>query len=129
MPMIERTATDLLGLLSRGEVTSEALTAAYLAAVRERDPKVKAFLHVDEEDALRQARLVDSKRKAGQPVGPLGGLPVAVKDVLCVKGQPTTCGSKILQNFRPPYDAHVVERLRSADAVLLGKTNMDEFAM
>ena len=76
-----------------------------------------------------QARAVDAKRQRGEPVGLLAGLPVAVKDVLCIKGQPTTCGSKILQNYRPPYDAHVVERLRAADAVLIGKTNMDEFAM
>src|SRR5207248_11796561 len=79
--------------------------------------------------ALGQARCVDEKRRAGQPVGVLGGLPVAVKDVLCTRGQPTTCASKMLKNFVPPYDAHVVERLRAADAVLIGKTNMDEFAM
>src|SRR5262249_9114974 len=65
----------------------------------------------------------------GEPLGPLAGVPVALKDVLCTRGQPTTCGSKILQHFVPPYDAHVVSRLKQADAVLLGKTNLDEFAM
>jgi aspartyl-tRNA(Asn)/glutamyl-tRNA(Gln) amidotransferase subunit A len=127
--MIERTATDLLGLLSRGEISAEALAGQFLQAIRQRDSRVKAFLHVNEAGALEQARAIDARRKKGEAVGPLGGLPVAVKDVLCTRGQPTTCGSKILQNFLPPYDAHVIERLRQADAVLLGKTNMDEFAM
>ncbi|HZY90107.1 MAG TPA: amidase, partial [Gemmataceae bacterium] len=126
--LIERPASELLGLLSGGEITAEALTAEYLAAIHARDSQVRAFLHVDEDGALGQARAVDARRKRGEPVGALAGLPVALKDVFCTRGQPTTCGSKILQHFRPPYDAHVVERLRRADAVLLGKTNMDEFA-
>jgi aspartyl-tRNA(Asn)/glutamyl-tRNA(Gln) amidotransferase subunit A len=127
--MIERSASDLLASLSKGETTAEALTGQFLQTIQQREPQVRAFLHVDEEDALRQARAVDAKRKRGEPVGLLAGLPVAIKDVLCVKGQPTTCASKMLQNYRPPYDAHVIERLREADAVLIGKTNMDEFAM
>jgi aspartyl-tRNA(Asn)/glutamyl-tRNA(Gln) amidotransferase subunit A len=127
--MIERSAIDLLGLLHRGEFTSEALTGAFLQSIRDREPVVRAFLQVDEALVLAQARAVDARRKKGEPLGLLAGLPVAVKDVLCTRGQPTTCGSKILRNFVPPYDAHVVERLRQADAVLIGKTNMDEFAM
>jgi aspartyl-tRNA(Asn)/glutamyl-tRNA(Gln) amidotransferase subunit A len=127
--MIQQSATDLLAALNRGDTTSEALTGAFLQSIRERDPKVKAFLHVDETAALERARAVDARRKKGEPLGKLCGLPVAIKDVLCVRGRPTTCGSKILRNYRPPYDAHVIERLRAADAVLLGKTNMDEFAM
>lgn len=127
--MIERTASELLLLLNRGEITSEALTAAFLQAIRQRDPQVQAFLHVDETSALEQARAIDVRRKNGERLGSLAGLPVAVKDLLCTRGQPTTAGSKILRNFIPPYDAHVIERLRQADAVLLGKTNMDEFAM
>ncbi|HMC65825.1 MAG TPA: amidase, partial [Gemmataceae bacterium] len=127
--MIERTAVELLGLLSRGDTTSEALTGEFLQAIRKRDPKVQAFLHVDDSAALAQARAVDAKRKRGEMLGLLAGLPVAIKDVLCSAGQPTTCGSKMLSNFVPPYDAHVITRLKQADAILIGKTNMDEFAM
>jgi aspartyl-tRNA(Asn)/glutamyl-tRNA(Gln) amidotransferase subunit A len=127
--MIDQTAASLLASMSRGDVSAEAVARAYLDAIRRRDPQVKAFLHVDENDALEQARSVDRRRKSGEPLGPLAGVPVALKDVLCTRGQPTTCGSKILQRFVSPYDAHVVTQLRKADAVLLGKTNMDEFAM
>ena len=128
MTGIERTALELLHAQAQGE-TAEAITQAFLQAIKQRDPQVKAFLHVDDALALEQARAVDAKRKKGQPLGKLAGVPVAIKDVLCTRGQPTTCGSKILQNFVPPYDAHVVTELKKADAVLIGKTNMDEFAM
>src|SRR5262245_7449154 len=127
--MFEKTPSELWSHLSRREVTSEALTSQFLDAIRRREPRVRAFLHVDESAALGQARAIDARRRGGEQLGPLAGLPVAVKDVLCTRGEPTTCGSKILQKFVPPYDAHVVTRLRQADAVLIGKTNMDEFAM
>ena len=127
--MIERTATELLADLSRGDITTEALTGEFLHSIRRRDAKVQAFLHVDEASAIEQSRAVDAKRKRGEMLGLLAGLPVAIKDVLCTAGQPTTCASRILQNFVPPYDAHVITKLRQADAVLLGKTNLDEFAM
>src|SRR5437879_1844183 len=113
---LEPSALDLLGLLARGELTSEALTGSFLQVTRQLDTQVRAFLQVDEITALEQAQSVDAKRKRGEPLGLLAGLPVAVKDVLCVKDQPTTCGSKMLQHFRPPYDAHVITRLRQADA-------------
>src|SRR5215207_4746288 len=129
MSLIERTATELLALQAKGEATAEAITDAFLAAIRSRDPQVKAFQHVDEDAARQQAWAVDQKRRKGEKLGPLAGVPVAVKDVLCTRGVPTTCSSKMLKNFVPPYDAHVVERLKAADAVLIGKTNMDEFAM
>jgi aspartyl-tRNA(Asn)/glutamyl-tRNA(Gln) amidotransferase subunit A len=127
--MLDRTASELTVLLSRGEISAEELTNHFLGAIRARDPQVRAFLYVDEENSRQQARSVDDRRRRGESLGPLAGLPVAVKDLLCTRGQPTTCGSKMLRNYRPPYDAHVISRLRQADAVLIGRTNLDEFAM
>ncbi|MFN4260760.1 MAG: Asp-tRNA(Asn)/Glu-tRNA(Gln) amidotransferase subunit GatA [Gemmataceae bacterium] len=127
--MIERSAVELLELLQSGAVSAETLTQHFLQAIRQREPRIQAFLHVQESTALEQARRVDERRRRGEPLGPLAGLPVAVKDVLCTAGAPTTCGSKMLRTFVPPYDAHVITRLHQADAVLIGKTNMDEFAM
>jgi aspartyl-tRNA(Asn)/glutamyl-tRNA(Gln) amidotransferase subunit A len=127
--MLDHTASELSVLLSRGEISALELTEQFLQAIRQRDPEVRAFLHVDEQGAREQARDVDARRRRGAALGQLAGVPVAIKDLLCVRGQPTTCGSKILQNYRPPYDAHVIKRLRQADAVLIGRTNMDEFAM
>jgi aspartyl-tRNA(Asn)/glutamyl-tRNA(Gln) amidotransferase subunit A len=127
--LTERTAGELSASLARGEVTAEELTSQYLHAIRARDGRVKAFLSVDEPAALEQAQAVDAKRKAGQPLGKLAGLPIAIKDVLCTRGWRTTCASKILANYVPPYDAHVIGRLKDADAILIGKTNLDEFAM
>ena len=97
--------------------------------IERHDGAVRAFLRVDPAAALAQAEEIDRRRKAGKPLGPLAGLPVAVKDVLCTQGEPTTCASRMLENFRPPYDATVVAKLKAADAVLIGRTNMDEFAM
>jgi aspartyl-tRNA(Asn)/glutamyl-tRNA(Gln) amidotransferase subunit A len=128
MTGIERTAAELIAAQTQGE-SAESITRSFLNAIRERDPRVKSFLHVDESAALERARAIDAKRKSAVPLGRLAGVPVAIKDLLCTKGQVTTCGSKILQRFRPPYDAHVITALQNADAVVIGKTNMDEFAM
>jgi aspartyl-tRNA(Asn)/glutamyl-tRNA(Gln) amidotransferase subunit A len=123
------TATELARLIATGEVPAVEVTQAHLDRVDATDPRVHAFLHVDAEGALAAAAGVDAARAAGQPLGPLAGVPVAVKDVFTTRGVPTTCGSRILEGWRPPYDATVVARLREAGMVVLGKTNMDEFAM
>ncbi len=129
MTLIDATATELLGRLESGEVTSAQITSAFLDRIGQRDPSVGAFLRVDHESALAAAAAVDRRRQAGQPVGRLAGLPVAVKDVICDSDGTTTCASRMLAEFRPPYDGTAVARLKAADAVLLGRTNMDEFAM
>ena len=115
--------------LVKGEVTSTQLTQAHLDRINEVDTSVKAFLHVDAEGALAQAARVDSDRSAGKKVHPLAGVPLALKDVLTQEGIPTTAGSKILQGWKPQYDSTVVSKIKDAGIVILGKTNMDEFAM
>ena len=125
----ECTATELLSKLSRREVSAVELTRASLNQIEKLDGTLKAFLSVDADGALAKAEDVDRRRAAGDSLGKLAGIPVAVKDNICIKDKPTTCASRILENFRPPYDATVVEKLAAADAVIVGKTNMDEFAM
>ena len=127
--LITMTAADLSAAMAAGEVSAAEVTAAHLDRIAAVDDRVKAFLHVAGDDALAQAREVDARRKAGEPLGPLAGVPVAVKDLFTTVGMPTTCGSKILQGWRPPYESTITRRLRDAGAVLIGKTNMDEFAM
>ncbi len=123
-------AAELGRLIAAGEVSAVEVTQAHLDRIAAVDSAVHAFLYVDAEGALEQARAVDAARAAGQaPASPLAGVPVAVKDVIVTKGIPTTCASKILEGWRPPYDATIVERMRAAGLVMLGKTNMDEFAM
>jgi aspartyl-tRNA(Asn)/glutamyl-tRNA(Gln) amidotransferase subunit A len=126
--MIERTVRQLIEA-QRGGASAESIASACLERIRSVDDRVHAYSHVEESAVLEQARRVDAKRRAGQPLGPLAGVPIALKDNLCTLDAPTTCGSRMLRRFRPPYDAHVVAALRKADAVLLGKTNLDEFAM
>ncbi|MFG1899473.1 Asp-tRNA(Asn)/Glu-tRNA(Gln) amidotransferase subunit GatA [Micromonospora carbonacea] len=123
------TAVELAGLVADGQTSAVEVTRAHLDRIAAVDDRVNAFLHVDADGALAAARAVDERRAAGEELGPLAGVPVAVKDVLTTKGVPTTVGSKILEGWRPPYDATIVQRLRAAGTVLLGKTNMDEFAM
>ena len=127
--MIKHTAVDLAGKIHSGELSSVEVTQAHLDRIAAVDDQVHAFLHVDSARALATAARVDAKIAAGEQVGPLAGVPLALKDVLTYSGAPTTCGSKILANWIPPYDATVTRRLLDADIVILGKTNMDEFAM
>jgi aspartyl-tRNA(Asn)/glutamyl-tRNA(Gln) amidotransferase subunit A len=127
--MIRQSASQMGEALAQGAITSVELTKAHLDRISEIDSDVKAFLHVDSEGALAQAAAVDARRKSGEKLSPLAGVPLALKDVLAQKDVPTTAGSKILQGWRPPYDATVVKKLKDAGVVIMGKTNMDEFAM
>jgi len=130
--MSELTTTDAaeLGrLLTAGEVTAADVTRAYLDRIAAEDGAIGAYLHVDAEAALRSAEQIDAARAGGGALSPLAGIPLALKDVVVTEGVPTTSGSKILEGWRPPYDATLAARLKDAGTVLLGKTNMDEFAM
>ena len=127
--LTRRTASELADLLAAGETTSAEVTSAHLHRIAAVDGDVHAFLHVDTEGALAAAREADERRAAGSTRSPLDGVPIAVKDILTTKGLPTTCGSKILEGWIPPYDATLVTRLKHAGLPILGKTNMDEFAM
>ncbi len=127
--MVTRSAHEMTAAMAAGEVTSEKLTQDHFDRIAEVDADVHAFLYLDHEGALAQARAVDKARANGEEVGPLAGVPLALKDVMVQKGIPTTAGSKILEGWRPPYDSTLVTKLKEAGVVILGKTNMDEFAM
>ena len=122
-------ARELIRLQASGDLSAVQITEASLQSIRLSQSSIHAFTHVAYDTALATAEAIDRRRAAGESLGALAGVPVAVKDVLCTHDMPTTCSSKMLQNFRPPYDATVVQKLRAADAVIIGKTNMDEFAM
>jgi len=127
--LIRKDASELAGLVSSGEVSAVEVAQAHLDRIAAVDGAVHAFLHVDTEGALASAAAVDAKVKAGEKLSVLAGVPLGLKDILATNGLPTTCGSRVLDGWIPPYDATVVTKLREAGVVILGKTNMDEFAM
>lgn len=127
--LTELTAAELSAGIKNKSYSAKEVAQAHLDRIEKVDSKLNAFLHIDAEGALAQAAEVDRKLAAGEEIGPLAGVPVAVKDIFTQTGIPTTCGSKILENWRPPYDSTVVARMKQAGMILLGKVNMDEFAM
>lgn len=129
MSILTLTAVELGERIRAGEITAPEACAAALAQIKAAEPKINGFVTVDEEGALKQAEKVQRQIEEGKLSGPLAGVPVGIKDNLCIKGMRTTCSSKILSNFVPTYTAEAVVNLEKAGAVILGKTNMDEFAM
>ncbi len=124
--LLRYSITELQGLYRERKASVREVVQSYLDSIARREPRIKAFLQVFNEAALGEAAKLDEKGFDGRP---LFGVPAAIKDNLCTRGIPTTCASKILEGYRPPYNATVVDRLRAAGAVILGKTNLDEFAM
>ena len=129
MSIIDLSLEELSRDLAEGNITSQEITEAYLKRIKEIDPHIKSYITITEEKALKGAKAADQRRKNNQPLGPLDGVPMALKDIFCTDGILTSCASKILYNYIPPYNATSWKRLEEAGAVLLGKCNMDEFAM
>lgn len=127
--MIQRSAAELASALRSKEISSVELTQSYLDRIAEVDEEIHAFLHVSAQDALDTAAEIDGRRASGEELPELAGVPIAVKDLVVTKGHPTTAGSRILEGWIPPYDATIVTKLREAGMPILGKTNLDEFAM
>ncbi len=127
--LTRQSAATLALAIARKEVSSEEVTRAHLERISQVDERVHAFLYVDPESSIARAREVDQQLAKGELSSPLAGVPIALKDLLATKGVPTTCGSRILEGWRPPYNATIVDKLNAAGLVSLGKTNMDEFAM
>lgn len=130
MDLYKLSATDLSSMMNKKEITAAEVTASVFKRIKETEPLIDAYVTVaDEEKAMESAKAVDIKREKGEKLSPLAGIPVGIKDNICQKGTLTTCSSKMLSNFVSPYDATVIEKLRSNDVVFTGKLNMDEFAM
>ena len=129
MDITELTVHELIEKLEKKELTSTEITQSYVDRIKEKEPEVQAFVTILEEEALKQAKNIDEKRKLGEITNKLAGIPIGIKDNMCTKGIKTTCSSRMLENFVSPYDATVVEKLNSENLIDLGKLNMDEFAM
>jgi aspartyl-tRNA(Asn)/glutamyl-tRNA(Gln) amidotransferase subunit A len=129
MDIINKSAKELSQLIRSRELTSKEITEAYIKRIKETDDKIHAFISCDFEDALKTADECDKKLKEESVLPPLFGIPIAVKDILCIRNKKVTCGSKMLENFTAPYDAEVILRLKDNGMIVLGKCNMDEFAM
>jgi len=130
MNLTQFSAGKLKQMLDGGEITAREILLSVLGEIDNREDEIQAYLYIrDKDELLAEADEIDRRRSQGDRIGELGGLPIAVKDNICTKKILTTCASRILENFIPPYDAFVIERLRAADGIILGKTNMDEFAM
>ena len=123
------TACELAGKIRSGDVSAREAAESVLRRIEEMEPRLNAYITVMADEALAQADSIDDRRAASKDIGPLGGVPMAIKDSIILKGNRTTAGSKILENYIPPYDAHVIEQLRKAGAVFVGKANTDEFTM
>ncbi|HJC65666.1 MAG TPA: Asp-tRNA(Asn)/Glu-tRNA(Gln) amidotransferase subunit GatA [Candidatus Enterocloster excrementigallinarum] len=129
MSLLDLTALELGEAIKKGETTAVEAAECCFARMKEMEPEVHAFINLDEERAMDQAKKVQKEIEEGKLTGPLAGVPVAVKDNICTKGLATTCGSRMLEHFVPPYDAFAARKLKEAGMVILGKANMDEFAM
>ncbi|AJH00069.1 Asp-tRNA(Asn)/Glu-tRNA(Gln) amidotransferase subunit GatA [Clostridium beijerinckii] len=120
---------EMVEKIKSGELTSEALVQSYIEEITKNEGTINAFLTLTCDEALAKAKEIDAKVKAGESLGRLAGIPIAIKDNICTEGVNTTCASKMLEDFVPPYDATVIKKLLAEDAIIIGKTNMDEFAM
>ena len=129
MELYEYTVHELAEKLASGDITSESLVKSYFNRIKEKDEQVKAYVLLLEESAIKKAKEIDEKRKSGEKLGKFAGIPIGIKDNMCIKDTKTTCSSKMLENFVSPYDATVIEKLNDENMIYLGKLNMDEFAM